>query len=42
MYDDQKAKGLFIKLKYQKFQASNVLMYMKPNEKLQSLSYQAL
>ena len=47
MYDAQKAKGLFIKLKYQKFQASiskrrcidskwsNVMMCMKPNEKLQ-------
>ena len=53
MYDTQKAKGLFIKLKYQKFQTSiskwdvlfkmrcidskwsNVMMWMKPNEKFQ-------
>ena len=47
MYDAQKAKGLFIKLKYQKFQASNskwdiliqndqiLWIVKKPNEKLQ-------
>ena len=48
MYDAQKAKGLLIKLKYQKFQAliskwdiliqklSNDMMYIEPNGKLQS------
>ena len=48
IYDAQKAKGLLIKLKYQKFQASilkrdllikkkpNDMMCMKPNEKFQN------
>ena len=48
MYDAQKAKGLFIKLKYKKFQASiskmrcidskisNDMLCMKPNEKFQN------
>ena len=48
MYDAREAKGLLIKLKYKKFQASiskrdvlikkksNDLMCMKPNEKLQN------
>ena len=47
MYGAQKAKGLLIKLKYQKFQASiskrdvliqkdqMIMMWMEPNEKLQ-------
>ena len=47
MYDAQKAKGLFIKLKYQKFQVSiskwdvliqndqMLLIVKNPNEKLQ-------